>query len=296
MPAEPLILSGKPVAKSLKQELQTRVTRLAERGVQPGLAAVLVGENPASQVYVASKERQARKLGLKSVVYKLPADTSQAQVLQLIEELNRDSSIHGILVQLPLPAQLDSDIILNSVDPDKDVDGFHPWNMGLLALGKPAFVPCTPAGILAILKHYGISTVGKHVVILGRSRIVGTPLALLLSRKSEHGNATVTICHSVTTDLAYHTRQADILIAAIGKPHMITAEMVKEGVVVVDVGINRVPDSEQEKGYRLVGDVNFAAVAPKTTAITPVPGGVGPMTITMLLANTITAAERLSGY
>ncbi len=296
MPAEPLILSGKPVAKSLKQELQTRVKRLAERGVQPGLAAVLVGENPASQVYVASKERQARKLGLKSVVYKLPADTSQAQVLQLIEELNRDSSIHGILVQLPLPAQLDSDIILNSVDPDKDVDGFHPWNMGLLALGKPAFVPCTPAGILAILKHYGISTVGKHVVILGRSRIVGTPLALLLSRKSEHGNATVTICHSVTTDLAYHTRQADILIAAIGKPHMITAEMVKEGVVVVDVGINRVPDSEQEKGYRLVGDVNFAAVAPKTTAITPVPGGVGPMTITMLLANTITAAERLSGY
>ncbi len=291
MPNNPLILRGKEVSLAVKADLKIRIEALAAKGVKPGLTAVLVGEDPASQVYVRSKERQSGKLGFNSQVLRLPAETSELDLLALIDKLNQDITVHGILVQLPLPGHIDSQRVIEAIDPAKDVDGFHPVSVGKLVLGLDGFVSCTPAGILEILRHYNIETAGKHVVVVGRSNIVGKPMANLMIQKRASGNATVTLVHTGTPDMGVHTRQADILIAAAGVPEFIGAEMVKEGAVVIDVGINRVTDSTTEKGYRLVGDVNFEAVSSKVSAITPVPGGVGPMTIAMLLSNTVKSAE-----
>ena len=291
MPNDPLILSGKTVAASVKADLVSRIEALAQKGIKPGLTAVLVGEDPASQVYVRSKERQSAKLGFNSQVLRLDALTTQAELLQVVTDLNQDPLVHGVLVQLPLPRQIDSQLIIESIDPKKDVDGFHPVSVGKLVLDLDGFVSCTPAGILEIFKFYDIQTEGKHVVVVGRSNIVGKPMANLMIQKKALGNATVTLVHTRTPDMGIHTRQADILIAAAGVPEFITADMVKEDVIVIDVGINRVDDASTEKGYRLVGDVDFKGVAPKSRAITPVPGGVGPMTIAMLLSNTVKSAE-----
>lgn len=291
MPNSPLILSGKEVSLAVKSDLKARIDKLAAKGIKPGLTAVLVGEDPASHVYVRSKERQSAKLGFNSQVLRLDADTSQDELLRVVQDLNGDDQVHGILVQLPLPKHIDSQLIIESIDPNKDVDGFHPVNVGKLVLDLDGFVSCTPAGILEIMKYYKIETSGKHVVVVGRSNIVGKPMANLMIQKKDLGNATVTLVHTRTPDMGVHTRQADILIAAAGVPEFITEDMVKEGVVVIDVGINRVDDNSTEKGYRLVGDVDFANVSGKCAAITPVPGGVGPMTIAMLLSNTVKSAE-----
>ena len=291
MPNSPLILSGKEVSLAVKADLKGRIEKLKEKGITPGLTAVLVGEDPASQVYVRSKERQSAKLGFNSQVLRLDANSSQADLLQLVQNLNEDNKVHGILVQLPLPKHIDSQLVIEAIDPHKDVDGFHPVSVGRLVLDLDGFVSCTPAGILEIMKYYQIETSGKHVVIVGRSNIVGKPMANLMIQKKALGNATVTLVHTRTPDMGVHTRQADILIAAAGVPEFITEDMVKEGVVVIDVGINRVDDDTREKGYRLVGDVDFAGVSQKCSAITPVPGGVGPMTIAMLLSNTVKSAE-----
>lgn len=292
MQNEPLILAGKAVATTVKEQLKERIENLKNQGVTPGLTVVLVGEDPASQSYVRSKERQSTKLGLKSEVIRLSAETSEVEVLATVMRLNQDPDVHGILVQLPLPEHIDSQKVIESIDPAKDVDGFHPVSMGKLVLNLEGFVPCTPAGIIEMIKYYGIETAGKHTVIVGRSNIVGKPMANLLLQKKENANSTVTLCHTGTPDMAYHTRQADILVAAAGAPEFLGADMVKEGAIVIDVGINRVDDPGSEKGYKLVGDVDFEAVAPKTSAITPVPGGVGLMTVAMLLSNTVDAAER----
>jgi len=291
LPNNPLILSGNEVASAVKADLKRRIKKLSEQGIVPGLTAVLVGEDPASQVYVRSKERQSSKLGFNSTVIRLAADTSEQDLLNVVEDLNADLSVHGILVQLPLPGHIDSQRIIESIDPEKDVDGFHPVSVGKLVLDLNGFVSCTPAGILEIMKHYHIETSGKHVVVVGRSNIVGKPMANLMIQKKNLGNATVTLVHTRTPDMGYHTRQADILIAAAGVPEFITADMVKDEAVVIDVGINRVDDDTREKGYRLVGDVDYEAVLEKVSAITPVPGGVGPMTIAMLLSNTVKSAE-----
>lgn len=291
MPNSPQILYGKAVSLAVKTELQERISNLEQSGIKPGLTAVLVGDDPASQVYVRSKERQSAKLGFNSKVLRLSADTSETELLGIVKRLNEDISVHGILVQLPLPDHIDSQLIIESINPDKDVDGFHPVSVGRLVLGLDGFLSCTPAGILEIMKFYNIETSGKHVVIVGRSNIVGKPMANLMIQKRELGNATVTLVHTRTPDMGLHTRQADILVAAAGVPEFITADMVKEGVVVIDVGINRVDDDTKEKGYRLVGDVDYDGVHDKTSAITPVPGGVGPMTIAMLLSNTVKSAE-----
>jgi len=291
LPNSPLILSGKEVSLAVKADLKGRIEKLKEKGITPGLTAVLVGEDPASQVYVRSKERQSAKLGFNSQVLRLDANSSQADLLQLVQNLNEDNKVHGILVQLPLPKHIDSQLVIEAIDPHKDVDGFHPVSVGRLVLDLDGFVSCTPAGILEIMKYYQIETSGKHVVIVGRSNIVGKPMANLMIQKKALGNATVTLVHTRTPDMGVHTRQADILIAAAGVPEFITEDMVKEGVVVIDVGINRVDDDTREKGYRLVGDVDFAGVSQKCSAITPVPGGVGPMTIAMLLSNTVKSAE-----
>jgi len=279
------ILDGKQLAKTIRAELKEKVAELKSSGVTPGLALLLVGDNPASQVYVRSKAKACAEVGIFSVVEKRPAETTQAEVLELIAQWNADPRIHGILVH-----HLDEEAVTLAIDPRKDVDGFHPENMGRLVEGLPGFVPCTPAGIIEILRRYNISTVGKHAVVLGRSNIVGKPIANLLYQKSAYANATVTICHTATQDLAQYTRSADILIVAAGRPQLITGDHIREGVVVIDVGINRVEDPTTPKGYRLVGDVDFDSVAPKAAAITPVPGGVGPMTIAMLLTNTVRAA------
>ncbi len=291
MPNSPLILSGKEVSLAVKSDLKGRIEKLKERGIVPGLTAVLVGEDPASQVYVRSKERQSAKLGFNSQVLRLDASTSQDELMKVVRDLNRDDKVHGILVQLPLPEHIDSQLIIEAIDPRKDVDGFHPVSVGKLVLDLDGFVSCTPAGILEIMKYYRIKTEGKHVVVVGRSNIVGKPMANLMIQKKELGNATVTLVHTRTPDMGVHTRQADILIVAAGAPEFITGDMVKKGAVVIDVGINRVDDASREKGYRLVGDVDFAGVSEKCFAITPVPGGVGPMTIAMLLSNTVKAAE-----
>ncbi|NQV42327.1 MAG: bifunctional methylenetetrahydrofolate dehydrogenase/methenyltetrahydrofolate cyclohydrolase FolD [Candidatus Marinimicrobia bacterium] len=291
MPNSPLILSGKEVSLAVKSDLVARIEKLAEKGIIPGLTAVLVGEDPASQVYVRSKERQSAKLGFNSQVLRLDAETSQDELLRVVQDLNTDDKVHGILVQLPLPKHIDSQLIIESINPNKDVDGFHPISVGRLVLDLDGFVSCTPAGILEIMKYYKIETSGKHVVVVGRSNIVGKPMANLMIQKKALGNATVTLVHTRTPDMGVHTRQADILIAAAGVPEFITADMVKDGAVVIDVGINRVDDATREKGYRLTGDVDFAGVSGKCTAITPVPGGVGPMTIAMLLSNTVKSAE-----
>ncbi|HPU98658.1 MAG TPA: bifunctional methylenetetrahydrofolate dehydrogenase/methenyltetrahydrofolate cyclohydrolase FolD [Candidatus Hydrogenedentes bacterium] len=289
-----VLMDGKKISAQILEECETSVKKLADRGIIPGLAVVLVGENPASKVYVRSKRQTCEKLGIRSFAHDLPADTTEEQLLELIGQLNADPHVHGILVQMPLPPHISEQRILNAISPDKDVDGFHPVNTGKLLNGEDCFVPCTPAGCQELLIRSGFSPRGKHVVIVGRSNIVGKPLAALLVQKSPCADATVTICHSRTRNLPEIARQADILIAAIGVPNFITPDMVRDGAVVVDVGINRVPDPGHPKGYRLVGDVDFQAVLPKVAAITPVPGGVGPMTIAMLMKNTLRAAEKQS--
>ena len=285
------ILSGKEVAQSVYSDLENRISPLAQDGVIPTLAAVIVGNDAASQVYVRSKTRKFRELGLNSETILLPGDSTSEEIFSQIKELNSDDRFHGVLVQLPLPKGTNSGKVLNSVTVEKDVDGFHPENVGLLSSGSPRFIPCTPKGILRILQYYGIETAGKHAVVVGRSNIVGRPMSALLSAKSKDGNATVTVCHSRTADLSFYTRQADILIASAGSPGLITGEMISNGAVVVDVGINRVTD-DSENGYSLVGDVDAKSVGGIASALTPVPGGVGPMTIAMLVENTIEAAER----
>lgn len=283
------LLKGKPVAEHIYQQVTEKLTLLKEKGILPKLTVVLVGEDPASKVYVSRKEKTSKKLGMDSETIHLPETTSEEELLKLIDRLNQDVNTHGILVQLPLPGHIDENKVLLAIDPDKDVDCFHPRNVGLLVSGKPYVLPCTPAGIVEILKFYKIETEGKHAVIIGRSNIVGKPMANLLLQKNKSANATVTVVHSRTQNLADFTRQADIVIAAMGRAEFVKADMVKEGAVVIDVGINRV-DADNEKGYRLVGDVAFEEVLPKVSAITPVPGGVGPMTIAMLMHNTLTAA------
>ena len=286
------ILSGKEVASAVYDDLISRIDRLTSEKITPGLAAVLIGDDPASQVYVRNKRRRFENMGLFGETFRMEEDSSESDVLAFINDLNGDDRFHGILIQLPLPKGIDSDNVIESVRPDKDVDGFHPENIGLLAAGNPRFIPCTPKGILRILQFYNIETSGKHAVIVGRSNIVGRPMALMLSAKNDTGNATVTVCHSRTPDIAYYTREADIVIAALGMPSLIKGDMISDGTVIIDVGINRVEDNS-EKGYKLSGDVDYESVMDKASAITPVPGGVGPMTIAMLVENTVEAAERL---
>ena len=276
------LLNGKELAQKLQQEMTQEVTELKEKGLQPGLAVILVGEDPASQVYVRNKERAANNIGMYSVVYRLPETTSEADLITKIEELNHDDKVHGILVQLPLPKHINEDLVLDTIDPAKDVDGFHPMNLGNLFACKPTMIPCTPAGIMELIKLSVLDLAGKNAVIIGRSNIVGKPMAHLLLQ----ANATVTICHSKTKDLPKVAKQADVLVVAIGRANFVTADFVKEGAVVIDVGINR------DENNKLTGDVKFDEVAPLTSYITPVPGGVGPMTITMLMRQTIDAAKR----
>jgi len=279
------IIDGKAIARKIRGEIATETQRLAAQGVRPGLAVVLVGENPASKVYVSMKEKACSDVGIFSDEYTLPDTTEEAELLALIDKLNHDPKIHGILVQLPLPKHMDDSRILEAISPDKDVDGFHPFNMGRLIIGKPVFQPCTPFGIMVLLKESGIDLKGKEVVIVGRSNIVGKPVAFMCLQQ----HATVTICHTRTVDLPAKIGAADILIAAAGKAEMVRGEWIKEGAVVIDVGVNRLPDN------RLVGDVEFAAAARRASHITPVPGGVGPMTITMLLQNTLQSAQMSLG-
>ncbi len=285
-----LILSGKDVSSSVYKGLSERIHALREKGITPGLAVVLVGEDPASQVYVRSKTRTFKKLDLFTQTYTLPKDTRQDELLGLIKELNNDNSYHGILVQLPLPKHIESDKVINAIDPKKDVDGFHPENAGLLAIGRPRFIPCTPKGIMRILEQYKIDLNGKHVVVVGRSNIVGRPISILTSMKMDGANATTTICHSGTPNIQYHTKTADIIIVALGVPNFLGHEMIKKDAVVIDVGINRI-DADNQKGYKLVGDADWQSLEKKASAATPVPGGVGPMTIAMLVENTVEAAE-----
>ena len=285
-----LTLSGKDVSSSVYKGLSERIHALREKGITPGLAVVLVGEDPASQVYVRSKTRTFKKLDLFTQTYRLPNDTSQDKLLGLIAELNNDNSYHGILVQLPLPKQIESDKVINAIDPKKDVDGFHPENAGLLAIGRPRFIPCTPKGIMRILEQYKIDLNGKHVVVVGRSNIVGRPISILTSMKMNGANATTTICHSGTPNIQYHTKTADVIIVALGVPSFLDQEMIKKDAVVIDVGINRI-DADNQKGYKLVGDADWQSIEKKASAATPVPGGVGPMTIAMLVENTVEAAE-----
>jgi methylenetetrahydrofolate dehydrogenase (NADP+)/methenyltetrahydrofolate cyclohydrolase len=290
----PLIIDGKETAARCLAETAQRIAGLRARGITPGLAVVLVGENPASQAYVRSKDKTCRELGMHSRKIELPAETAQDRLLDVVAELNADPSIHGILVQSPPPPQIDESAIVKAIDPRKDVDGFHPLNVAALAMEDPsALVPCTPLGCMELLRAHDIATAGARAVVVGRSLIVGKPMALLLMAKG--ADATVTVAHSRTKDLAAVTREADIVIAAIGRPHFLGAGHIREGAVVIDVGINRVEDPASPRGYRLVGDVDFDAVAPKCRAITPVPGGVGPMTIAMLMANTVKACERQNG-
>lgn len=289
------LIDGKAISKKILQETRAEVEALKAKGHTPGLAVVLIGDDPASRSYVRSKDRTCSELGMFSQKFELPVSTTQAELVALVQQLNQDSRIHGILVQSPPPAHIDEGAVIEAIDPRKDVDGFHPVNVAKVALGAPdAFVPCTPLGCQRLLLEAGIETAGAHAVVLGRSMIVGKPMALLLMQKGRGGDATVTVAHSRTRDLAAVCRSADILIAAIGKPEFVTADFVKEGAVVIDVGINRVLDPSAPNGSKLVGDVAFAAVAPKCKAITPVPGGVGPMTIAMLMANTVQACKRLT--
>ena len=291
--AETNILSGEVVSDAVYAALEDRIKALSDNhSAVPGLAAVIVGEDPASEVYVRNKTRRFRNMNLHSETIRLPEETSQKELLSTIRTLNHDPVFHGILVQLPLPKHIDSDVVINAIIPEKDVDGFHPENLGRLTAGNPRFIPCTPKGIMRILEHFHIDPSGKYAVVLGRSNIVGRPMSILLSQKQAFSNATTTICHSGTSDLKAITTQADILVAALGVPEMIDDSYIKEATAIIDVGINRVPD-ESEKGYKLVGDVNFDAVQGIAGAITPVPGGVGPMTIAMLVENTVEAAESL---
>jgi methylenetetrahydrofolate dehydrogenase (NADP+)/methenyltetrahydrofolate cyclohydrolase len=286
------LIDGKALAKAIKEELAIEVKALkANGGKTPHLAAVLVGEDAASQVYVRNKVRSCEKIGFNSTLIRKDKDTTEAELLEIIDQLNNDADIDGFIVQLPLPKHIDEDKVTLAIDPKKDVDGFHPMNFGRMAQSLPAYIPATPYGIMVMLERYGIETSGKHCVVVGRSNIVGTPMSILMSRKSKVGNCTVTLTHSRTADLKAETLRADIIIAAIGIPNFITADMVKDGVVIIDVGINRIDDAEAKRGYRLVGDVDFDGVAPKSSFITPVPGGVGQMTVTALLMNTLKAAK-----
>jgi methylenetetrahydrofolate dehydrogenase (NADP+)/methenyltetrahydrofolate cyclohydrolase len=290
MPAE--LIDGTAIAREVRSDVARDTARLVARGVRPGLAVILVGENPASAVYVRSKGKASEEAGMHSVTIRLPADTTQTQLFEHVDRLNADPAIHGILVQMPLPKQIDSQAVVRRVRPEKDVDGFHPVNVGKLLIGeRDGFAPCTPAGVQEILVRCGVETKGKDCVIVGRSTIVGKPMAALLIQDAPGANATVTICHSRTADLGAHTRRADILIVAAGRPRFITGDMVKPGAVVIDVGINRVDDARAKNGYFLVGDVEFSTAREVAGLITPVPGGVGPMTIAMLLRNTVRAAE-----
>ena len=286
------IISGTQIARQVRIEVANDVQSLKdERGVAPGLAAVLIGDNPASTVYVRSKRKACEEAGIYSETFNLGQDTSQDEALELIQRLNGDDRFHGILLQLPLPPQINEAAAIGSIDIAKDVDGLHPYSMGLLAQGNPLFVPATPLGVQQLLLREGYDPAGKHVVVCGRSTLVGKPLAMLLANKRDGANATVTVCHTGTPDIGHFTRQADILVAAIGRARVITADMVKPGAVVIDVGINRVDDATRERGYRLDGDVDFEPVTEVAEAISPVPGGVGPMTVAMLLMNTVTAAR-----
>lgn len=289
------LIDGKVVAKSIKKALKPRIAALAEVGTTPGLATVLVGDDPASMTYVGSKARACEKLGMYSEVIRKDAGISQEELVSIVRSLNENPKIHGILVQSPLPSHMNELAVTLTIDPAKDVDGFHPYNVGMMLIGRGDLLPCTPHGIIKLLEYYEIDPAGKEVVVVGRSNIVGKPVAALLMQKGEMANATVTVAHSRSKNLVDITRRADILVAAIGRAEFIKAEMVKQGAVVIDVGVNRVDDADAEKGYRLVGDVDFDRCREKTSYITPVPGGVGPMTIAMLMANTVTAAERLAG-
>jgi methylenetetrahydrofolate dehydrogenase (NADP+)/methenyltetrahydrofolate cyclohydrolase len=287
------LIDGRAIAEKVYVDLRGEIAQLRSKGVMPGLAVVLVGDDPASRAYVRSKDKMSRELGLHSVKLELPESTSQAELLTRVEELNRDAAVHGILVQSPPPKQIDEAAIVRALNPAKDVDGFHPLNVAKLAMGDPTgFVPCTPLGVQRLLIESQIDIAGAHVVVLGRSMIVGKPVALLLMQKAKGGDATVTVVHSRSKNLEAITRSADILIAAIGRAHFVKADHVREGAVVIDVGINRAEDKSDKRGYRLVGDVAFDEVAPKAQAITPVPGGVGPMTIAMLMSNTVKAARQ----
>jgi len=290
LPAE--LIDGIAIAARVRARVAAEAAELATHGVVPGLTVVLVGDDAASAVYVASKEKACHEAGMRGQTIRLPAATTEAELLAVIDGLNADPAVHGILVQMPVPRHIDAQAVIRRIDPAKDVDGFHPVNAGKVLIGDPdAFAPCTPAGVQVLLAESGVETAGKEAVILGRSTIVGKPMAALLVQSGRGADCTVTICHSRTRDLAAHTRRADILIAAIGKPAMVTADMVKPGAVVIDVGINRVEDATATRGYRIVGDVDFAGVREVASKLTPVPGGVGPMTIAMLLANTVRAAR-----
>jgi methylenetetrahydrofolate dehydrogenase (NADP+)/methenyltetrahydrofolate cyclohydrolase len=289
------IISGTEIAAQIREELKEKVKELRGKGVTPGLVMVRVGEDPASVSYVRGKSKASEELDIYSETIVFPEDAKEKDVLAKVRELNKDPKFNGILVQLPLPKHIDTDKVLVAIKPEKDVDGFHPVNVGKLLIGEPYFLPCTPHGVQQLLTRSGYDPGGKHVVICGRSNIVGKPLMAILVQKKKGANATVTMCHTGTKDLPSIARQADILIAAMGAPKAITADMVKEGVVVIDVGVNRIPDATKKSGFRLVGDTDFDAIVEKAEAITPVPGGVGPMTVTMLMANTVRAAEMQSG-
>ena len=296
MPAEvagAALIDGKELAERIRADVALESAALAARGVTPGLSVVLVGDDPASAVYVGAKEKASREAGMAGETIRLPVDTTQAQLLAIVERLNADPRVHGIHVHMPLPRQIDPDTVIRHIRPDKDVDGFHPVNVGKLLIGHTdGFAPCTPAGVQRMLMEYGVETRGAEVVVIGRSTIVGKPMAALLMQPGAGADATVTVCHSRTRDLAAHTRRADILIVAAGRARMVTADMVKPGAVVIDVGMNRIPDATTKSGTRLVGDVDFDGVRRVASLITPVPGGVGPMTIAMLLHNTVRAAAR----
>lgn len=292
MPAE--LIDGVAIARSVREQVACDVERLTAEGLRPGLAVVLVGDDPASAVYVRSKGKACQEAGIHSVTMKLPAETSQSELIAQVDALNADPAIHGILVQMPLPRHIDTDTVIRRIRPDKDVDGFHPVNVGKNLIGeRDGFVPCTPAGVQELLVRSGVQTRGAECVIVGRSNIVGKPMMALMVQSHEGANSTVTVCHSATRDLAAHVKRAEILIVAAGKPRMITGDMIRSGAVVVDVGINRVEDASAPRGYRLVGDVDFQSASEVASLITPVPGGVGPMTIAMLLRNTVKAAEQM---
>ena len=285
-----VIIDGKQVAADVRAEVAAKVAELKTKGISPCLAVILVGENPASVSYVTGKQKALAEVGMVDRSVHLPESTTEEELLKLIDELNADDSVHGILVQLPLPKHINEEKVIMAISPEKDVDGFHPVSVGNLMIGRPGFLPCTPHGIIVLLKKAGIETSGKHAVVIGRSNIVGKPVSILLARKDV--NCTVTMCHTGTKNMAEITRQADIIVVASGHPHTLTGDMVKEGSVVIDVGVNRIPDSSKKSGFRLIGDCDFDDLKEKTSFITPVPGGVGPMTIAMLMQNTLESAER----
>ena len=287
----PKVLSGKDTAIAAYESFKDRISLLSTKGITPGLCVILVGEDPASKIYVRTKTKKLKSLGLKSEAIRLESGVQESELISVINDLNNDNSFHGILVQMPLPEHINSQNIINAIKPEKDVDGFHPENVGWLSIGKPRFIPCTPKGIMRIFNHYNIDLSGKDVVVIGRSNIVGRPMSTLVSSSNKGANGTCTICHSRTLDLFEYTQRADVIISAIGIPNYLKADMIKDGSIIIDVGINRI-DAENEKGYKIVGDVDFNSVINKVSKITPVPGGVGPMTIAMLVENTIEAAEK----